>query len=119
MAFGKLFIANPDLPRRFAIDAPLNEPNPDDVLRTRPGRLHRLSVPRPGRADSLTLPPDKLTAGARDHGISITRRIGIQRARLEPAARAHSAAAASCSRRGARATSRRPRGWSTSASTPG
>lgn len=28
VAFGVLFIANPDLPRRFAIDAPLNEPNP-------------------------------------------------------------------------------------------
>ncbi len=28
VAFGKLFIANPDLPRRFAIDAPLNEPDP-------------------------------------------------------------------------------------------
>ena len=28
VAFGKLFIANPDLPHRFAIDAPLNEPNP-------------------------------------------------------------------------------------------
>ena len=28
MAFGKLFIANPDLPRRFAVEAPLNEPNP-------------------------------------------------------------------------------------------
>lgn len=28
-AFGKLFIANPDLPTRFEKDAPLNEPNPD------------------------------------------------------------------------------------------
>ncbi len=27
-AFGKLFIANPDLPRRFALGAPLNEPRP-------------------------------------------------------------------------------------------
>jgi 2,4-dienoyl-CoA reductase-like NADH-dependent reductase (Old Yellow Enzyme family) len=26
VAFGKLFIANPDLPRRFALQAPLNEP---------------------------------------------------------------------------------------------
>jgi N-ethylmaleimide reductase len=26
VAFGKLFIANPDLPRRFALHAPLNEP---------------------------------------------------------------------------------------------
>ena len=28
VAFGVQFIANPDLPRRFARDAPLNEPNP-------------------------------------------------------------------------------------------
>jgi len=26
VAFGKLFIANPDLPRRFALNAPLNTP---------------------------------------------------------------------------------------------
>ncbi len=29
VAFGKLFIANPDLPERFAVHAPLNEPNPE------------------------------------------------------------------------------------------
>jgi len=29
VAFGKLFIANPDLPRRFALQAPLNEWKPD------------------------------------------------------------------------------------------
>jgi 2,4-dienoyl-CoA reductase-like NADH-dependent reductase (Old Yellow Enzyme family) len=29
VAFGKLFIANPDLPRRFALDAPLNAPRPE------------------------------------------------------------------------------------------
>jgi 2,4-dienoyl-CoA reductase-like NADH-dependent reductase (Old Yellow Enzyme family) len=28
VAFGKLFIANPDLPRRFKLKAPLNEPQP-------------------------------------------------------------------------------------------
>jgi 2,4-dienoyl-CoA reductase-like NADH-dependent reductase (Old Yellow Enzyme family) len=28
VAFGQLFIANPDLPHRFAVDAPLNQPNP-------------------------------------------------------------------------------------------
>jgi N-ethylmaleimide reductase len=28
VAFGKLFIANPDLPRRFAEGAPLNQPGP-------------------------------------------------------------------------------------------
>ena len=29
VAFGKLFIANPDLPHRFQLDAPLNEPHPE------------------------------------------------------------------------------------------
>jgi 2,4-dienoyl-CoA reductase-like NADH-dependent reductase (Old Yellow Enzyme family) len=29
VAFGKTFIANPDLPRRFALNAPLNPPHPD------------------------------------------------------------------------------------------
>ena len=29
VAFGKLFIANPDLPQRFRLDAPLNTPNQD------------------------------------------------------------------------------------------
>ncbi|WP_035991219.1 alkene reductase [Leptolyngbya sp. KIOST-1] len=29
VSYGKLFIANPDLPQRFAQNAPLNEPNPD------------------------------------------------------------------------------------------
>ena len=28
VAWGQLFIANPDLPRRFELDAPLNQPNP-------------------------------------------------------------------------------------------
>ncbi|MFQ4141573.1 alkene reductase [Chlorogloeopsis sp. ULAP02] len=28
VAFGRLFIANPDLPRRFALNAPLNQPDP-------------------------------------------------------------------------------------------
>ncbi|MEO1094437.1 MAG: alkene reductase [Cyanobacteria bacterium J06638_28] len=28
VAYGKLFIANPDLPKRFELDAPLNEPDP-------------------------------------------------------------------------------------------
>jgi hypothetical protein len=30
VAFGKLFIANPDLPQRFALRAPLNEPRPGE-----------------------------------------------------------------------------------------
>ncbi len=29
VAYGRLFIANPDLPRRFALNAPLNEPIPE------------------------------------------------------------------------------------------
>jgi 2,4-dienoyl-CoA reductase-like NADH-dependent reductase (Old Yellow Enzyme family) len=29
VAFGKTFIANPDLPQRFAVSAPLNEPRPE------------------------------------------------------------------------------------------
>ncbi len=29
VAVGRLFIANPDLPQRWATDAELNEPNPD------------------------------------------------------------------------------------------
>ena len=32
VAWGKLFIANPDLPRRFALDAPLNALESVDVL---------------------------------------------------------------------------------------
>ncbi|CCA90750.1 alkene reductase [Novosphingobium sp. PP1Y] len=32
VAFGKLFIANPDLPRRFALGAPLNEPQRDSFF---------------------------------------------------------------------------------------
>jgi N-ethylmaleimide reductase len=29
VSFGKLFLANPDLPERFALGAPLNAPDPD------------------------------------------------------------------------------------------
>ena len=29
VAFGKQFIANPDLPKRFSLSAPLNEPDPE------------------------------------------------------------------------------------------
>jgi len=29
VSYGKLFIANPDLPERFKLNAPLNQPNPD------------------------------------------------------------------------------------------
>ena len=37
VAFGKLFIANPDLPRRFALNAPLNTPVPDTFYASGPG----------------------------------------------------------------------------------
>jgi 2,4-dienoyl-CoA reductase-like NADH-dependent reductase (Old Yellow Enzyme family) len=36
VAFGKLFIANPDLPRRFATQAPLNPPDPGTFYGTGP-----------------------------------------------------------------------------------
>jgi 2,4-dienoyl-CoA reductase-like NADH-dependent reductase (Old Yellow Enzyme family) len=36
VAFGVQFIANPDLPKRFAMDAPLNQPNPDTFYGTGP-----------------------------------------------------------------------------------
>ena len=36
-AWGKLFIANPDLPERLAAGAPLNEPKPDTFYGTGPG----------------------------------------------------------------------------------
>jgi 2,4-dienoyl-CoA reductase-like NADH-dependent reductase (Old Yellow Enzyme family) len=37
VAFGKLFIANPDLPRRLALDAPLNVPQPETFFGRGPG----------------------------------------------------------------------------------
>ncbi len=36
VAFGKLFIANPDLPRRFAVNAPLNKPDPETFYTSGP-----------------------------------------------------------------------------------
>jgi 2,4-dienoyl-CoA reductase-like NADH-dependent reductase (Old Yellow Enzyme family) len=36
VAFGKLFIANPDLPQRFALGAPLNTPDPSTFYGTGP-----------------------------------------------------------------------------------
>lgn len=36
VAFGKLFIANPDLPRRFALGAPLNVPDPNTFYASGP-----------------------------------------------------------------------------------
>ncbi len=43
VAFGRLFIANPDLPQRFASGAALNPPDGSDLLRRRCAWLHRLS----------------------------------------------------------------------------
>lgn len=36
IAFGKLFIANPDLPKRLQLDAPLNEPKPESFYAPTP-----------------------------------------------------------------------------------
>jgi 2,4-dienoyl-CoA reductase-like NADH-dependent reductase (Old Yellow Enzyme family) len=43
IAFGKLFLANPDLPRRFALNAPLNEPNPNTFYA--PGPIGYIDYP--------------------------------------------------------------------------
>ena len=43
VAFGKLFIANPDLPRRFALNAPLNTPVPETFYA--PGSLGYTDYP--------------------------------------------------------------------------
>jgi 2,4-dienoyl-CoA reductase-like NADH-dependent reductase (Old Yellow Enzyme family) len=43
VAFGKLFIANPDLPRRLQIDAPLNEPQPETFYH--PGEAGYIDYP--------------------------------------------------------------------------
>ena len=47
VAFGKLFIANPDLPRRLALNAPLNTPVPETFYASGPG----------GYTDYPALPP--------------------------------------------------------------
>ena len=36
VAFGRLFIANPDLPKRFATPSDLNTPNPDTFYASGP-----------------------------------------------------------------------------------
>jgi 2,4-dienoyl-CoA reductase-like NADH-dependent reductase (Old Yellow Enzyme family) len=43
VAFGTPFIANPDLPRRFALNAPLNQPHPDTFYT--PGPLGYVDYP--------------------------------------------------------------------------
>jgi N-ethylmaleimide reductase len=41
VSFGKLFIANPDLPERFAIDGDLNSPNPTNFYGQGDQNLHK------------------------------------------------------------------------------
>jgi 2,4-dienoyl-CoA reductase-like NADH-dependent reductase (Old Yellow Enzyme family) len=36
VAFGKIFIANPDLPERFRLNAPLNTPKPETFYSSGP-----------------------------------------------------------------------------------
>jgi 2,4-dienoyl-CoA reductase-like NADH-dependent reductase (Old Yellow Enzyme family) len=55
VAFGKLFIANPDLPRRFALGEPLNEPRPAEFY----------SGGANGYTDYPALPPDLNSSHAR------------------------------------------------------
>ncbi|MDE3104211.1 MAG: alkene reductase [Acidobacteriota bacterium] len=52
VAYGKLFIANPDLPRRFALNAPLNTPDPNTFYSHGPE----------GYTDYQALQPDAVTA---------------------------------------------------------
>ncbi|WP_347331679.1 alkene reductase [Marinimicrobium locisalis] len=52
VAFGRLFIANPDLPRRFAEDAPLNEQDPETFYASGPlGYVDYPPLKRPAVAD--------------------------------------------------------------------
>jgi 2,4-dienoyl-CoA reductase-like NADH-dependent reductase (Old Yellow Enzyme family) len=49
VAFGTPFIANPDLPRRFALNAPLNQPRPDTFYTPGPlGYVDYPSLANPG-----------------------------------------------------------------------
>ncbi len=50
VAFGKFFIANPDLPHRFQLDAPLNDPHPETFFAPGPA----------GYTDYPTVLPDLL-----------------------------------------------------------
>jgi len=45
VAFGLLYIANPDLRTRFALNAPLNEPDPSTFYVPGPKGLYGLPVP--------------------------------------------------------------------------
>ena len=69
------FIANPDLPRRFALGRPLNEPDPDDLLRLGPARLHRLSLALE-RAGTLTAWTGRIKPIGGDHAIMEYRQLG-------------------------------------------
>ncbi len=49
IAFGKPFLANPDLVTRYRLGTAAERPGRQDVLRRRRARLHRLPDPRPHR----------------------------------------------------------------------
>ena len=53
MSWGQLFIANPDLPKRFALHAAAEYAQPGDVLRGGRGRVYRL--PGTGQESDLGL----------------------------------------------------------------
>jgi 2,4-dienoyl-CoA reductase-like NADH-dependent reductase (Old Yellow Enzyme family) len=52
VAFGKLFIANPDLPQRFRLNAPLNTPDPYNAAFTVRSSLESRSTLRIARSRS-------------------------------------------------------------------
>ncbi len=67
VAFGKAFIANPDLPRRFALGAPLNKWNSETFYTAGPRGLHRL----PRRGLKAVSDPPGLTP-LRNRGVGVT-----------------------------------------------
>jgi 2,4-dienoyl-CoA reductase-like NADH-dependent reductase (Old Yellow Enzyme family) len=60
VAFGKLFIANPDLPKRFALGAPLNKPDPSTFYGSGP----RGYTDYPSLDDNVATPDEKRLAVA-------------------------------------------------------
>src|SRR5262245_8654610 len=60
VAFGKLFIANPDLPKRFALGAPLNRPDPSTFYGAGPSGY----TDYPGLDDSVATAEEKRLAVA-------------------------------------------------------
>ena len=54
VAFGKLFIANPDLPQRFALRAPLNEPRvPEFCAGDAAGYTDYPALSHPGQSSEM------------------------------------------------------------------